>query len=132
MSEKSWLEEKLEDPEFRASYQGERRVFILEERVQEQAIEIERLCASLDACICELEKAGYRPDDYGGTETAATAVEKQAATIKRLTVDRRALVERAWKDGNSFAFDGCNAGTTDEEFDAIITQRIDALDAEKG
>ena len=91
-----------------------------------------RLRASLDAVVYELEKAGYRPDDYGGTETAATAVEKQAATIKRLTVDRRALVERAWKDGNSFAFDGCNADTTDEEFDAIITQRIDALDAEKG
>ena len=46
---------------------------------------------------------------------------------EQLTADRRALVERAWKDGNGFAFEGCNADTTDEEFDAIIAQRIDAL-----
>ena len=48
MSEKSWLEEKLEDPEFLAVYEGEQRVFILEQRIQEQADEIGRLTAELD------------------------------------------------------------------------------------
>ena len=49
-----------------------------------------RLRASLDAVVYELEKAGYRPDDYGGTETAATAVKKQAAEIERLRGESKA------------------------------------------
>ena len=81
----------------------------------------------------EIERLRSRISDYqDACRQKDEILNSEAGEIDYAYANRRDLAERAWKDGNSFAFEGCNVRTTDDEFDAAIARRIDEILDAKG
>ena len=68
-------------------------------RLQDYESDAKDFVKMLDGICGELEMLGYRPDDYGGTETALTAIRKVREEIKQFQEALEFYAdEKNWQD----------------------------------